>query len=133
MNRSRRVCPIEVRAAILAFAVLASSCVDYSPEGELEVIGTGEVVRVVAIDGGVSMSGEKTLCVEVMPPGDLQNKPDYASISDLIRSKNLFDGWSHVQIRTYSGVDESTLVDLSKAATESADRGVLFISWSCPD
>ena len=90
-------------------------------------------MRVVVIDGGDSISGEKTLCVEVMPPGHLHDKPDYASISDLIRSKNLFDGWSHVQIRTYSGVDESTLVDLSKAATESGDREVLFISWSCLD
>ena len=133
MNRSCRVCPIEVRGAVLAFAVLASSCVDNSPDGKLEVIGTGEVVRVVAIDAGVSILGEKTLCVEVMPPGDLRHKPDYASISDLIRSKNLFDGWSHVQIRTYLGVDESTLSDLSKAAIESGDRNVLFISWSCPD
>lgn len=133
MSRNRRACIKDSRIAILACAVLASSCVDDTRIGGPFVIGTGEVVRVVAIDGGVSMSGERTLCVEVMPPGDLKNNPHYASISDLIRSKNLFDGWSHVQIRTYSGVDESTLVDLSKAATESADRDVMFISWSCPD
>ena len=90
-------------------------------------------MRVVEIDAGVSISGEKTLCVEVMPPGDLRDKPDYVSMSDLIRSKNLFDGWSHLRIRTYFGVDETTLFDLTKAATESGDRDVLFISWSCPD
>ena len=117
----------------LAYAVLTSSCVDEAMDGVSEMIGTGEIVRAVAIDGENSISGEKTLCVEVLPPTDLRKKPDYASISDLVRSKNLFDGWSYVEIRTYSGVDESTLFELSKAATESGDRDILFISWSCPD
>jgi len=117
----------------LAYAVLMSSCFDKAMDGVSETIGTGKIIRAVAIDGENSISGEKTLCVEGLPPTDLRKKPDYASISDLVRSKNLFDGWSHVQIRTYSGVDESTLFDLSKAAIESGDRDILFISWPCPD
>ena len=117
----------------LAYAALVSSCADESMDGVSATIGTGELVRAVAIDGQDSISGEETLCVEVLPPTDLRKKPDYASMSDLVRSKNLFDGWSYVQIRTYSGVDESTLFDLSGAATESGDRDIQFISWPCPD
>ena len=125
--------PGPVRGFFCACAFLAASCVGDSPIGAIEVIGTGEVVRIVAMDGEDSISGENTLCVEVMPPTNTTNEPDYASISDLVSSKNLFDGWSHVQIRTHEGVDQNTLIDLSKAAIDSGDRDILFISWSCPD
>ena len=96
-------------------------------------IGTGEKIRVVPIDAQPPHPSQPALCVEILPSDGALAKPDYESFAEFANSRDLFEGWSTVQIRAYPGVEFQTLADAVEAGSVLVGTDVRQYAPPCPD
>ena len=111
----------------------AASCGGQKSEVVTATIDTGEKIRVVSIDAQPPHPSQPALCVEILPWDGALAKPGYESFAEFANSRNLFEGWSAVQIRAYPGVEFQTLADAIDAAFVVGERDVRQYAPPCPD
>ena len=133
MNQIHRSASAGLYAVYLCVAFFVSSCFDGSAEEFTATLGSGEKVRVIALDSKLSHSGKPALCVEIMAPNETYSQPDYSSFSELARSRDLFEGWLYVEIRAYPQVERKTLFDVSAAANAHGEIDLRFVESPCPE
>ena len=122
-----------LRCVSIVFVFIVASCGGQKSEVVTATIGTGEKIRVVSIDGQPPHPSQPVLCVEILPSDGGLAKPDYESFAEFANSRDLFEGWSTVQIRAYPGVEFQTLADAQHAAFVVAEADVWLLAPPCPD
>ena len=95
-------------------------------------IGSGEKVRVVPVKAQKPHPSEAALCIEILGADDASSTTDFESFTDFAKSRNIFAGWSTVQIRAYEKVQTQTLLDATSAAFEVVGKNVWLLAPPCP-
>jgi hypothetical protein len=114
---------------------LCSSCTDQSVEDRSYVLASGELVRAIVVDGDRSISGTSALCFEITIIEELVlvSDSDYLSFDDLVRDVDLMAGWSNVEVRLDSRLEDHFVFSAARLAHESAGNSVFFAAPPCPE
>ena len=126
--------PLRNRSVISILFVVFSctSCTDQSFEDRSFVLASGELIRAVVVNNDSALSGTSALCVEITIIEELVTDSDYASFDDLIRNHDLIAGWSNVELRLDSRLEDHFAHDAMQVATESAGNNIWLAAPPCP-